>query len=57
VGVTGVGFLHWRLGRGKEDKGEKADFSGVVILSTHLWIKNLHLPKVVGWDAKFWIKK
>jgi hypothetical protein len=27
----------------KEDKGEKADFFVVLIVSTHLWIKNLHL--------------
>jgi hypothetical protein len=29
----------------KEDKGEKADFSLVLIVSTHLWIKNLHLSE------------
>jgi hypothetical protein len=27
----------------KEDKGEKANFSVVLRVSTHLWIKNLHL--------------
>jgi hypothetical protein len=27
----------------KEDKGEKANFFVVLIVSTHLWMKNLHL--------------
>jgi hypothetical protein len=27
----------------KGDKGEKTDFFVVLIVSTHLWIQNLHL--------------